>query len=225
MTSRAVSMVDQPVSRVGRDAPGGPVLSGGDAEVGRLDPQGGVVGHDRGRAPLRLPEGGTDDAVVGARRIEPVLHEKVLADPVDLDLQAAFAEWHRFGEGAAVAHAQLLDRAQRGAGGPPDVVRTGLQPVELLDDRERDHDVAVVERRDARGVGDEHGRVEDDSGAPGGARLLALLTSDRDESGGQEIGHRHSLGWMQGRGRAVRNGALLYRSGGARWWMAGGAAR
>ena len=47
------------------------------------------------------------------------------------------------------------------------------------------------------------------------------LTSDRDESGGQEIGHRHSLGWVQGRRCAVRNGALLYRSGGARWWMAG----
>ena len=58
-----------------RDAPGRPVLSGGDPEVGGLDPQRGVVGHDRGRAPLRLSEGGTDDAVVGGHRIEAVLDE------------------------------------------------------------------------------------------------------------------------------------------------------
>ena len=45
---------------------------------------------------------------------------------------------HRFGERAAVQDAQLLDRAQRGASRPADVVGPGLQAVELLDDRERD---------------------------------------------------------------------------------------
>ena len=65
------------------------VLGGGDAEVGGLDAQRGVVRHHRRRAALGLAEGGADDAVVGARRVETVLDEQVLLDAVELDLQAA----------------------------------------------------------------------------------------------------------------------------------------
>ena len=105
-----------------------------------------VVGPEVG-----LAEGGADDPVVRARRVEAVLDEEVLLDAVDLDLQRAraVAGRHRRGQRAAVADPELLERAQRGAGGAADVVRAGLQPVELLDDRERhDHvDVFELERR------------------------------------------------------------------------------
>ena len=88
-----------------------------------------------------------DDPVVGAGRIEPVLDEEVLADAVELDLQGAGAERHRLGQRSAVADAQLLDRAQCRARRAADVVGPGLQPVELLDDDQRDDDVDPVESR------------------------------------------------------------------------------
>ena len=101
----------------------------------------------------------------GLGGVEAVLDQEVLADAVDLDLQAAVADRHRAGERATVADAQVLDRAQRGAGRPPDVVGPALQPVELLDDGQRDHDVAPVEREHAAGVGDQDRGVERRSGS------------------------------------------------------------
>ncbi len=83
----SVSIVDQPTAGVALGPRRSAVLGGGHAEVGGLDAQRGVVGHHRRRAPLGLAEGGADDPVVGARRIEAVLDEEVLLDAVDLDLQ------------------------------------------------------------------------------------------------------------------------------------------
>ena len=87
----------------------------------------------------------------------------------------AVPDGHRLGQRAAVTDAQILDRPQRRARRAPDVVGPRLQAVELLDDDERDDDVDVVERGDARRVGDEDGGVEHD---PGAARRAAL-TPDR----------------------------------------------
>ena len=127
------------------------MLGGGDAEVGRLDPQGGVVATHRGRAALGLAEGGADDAVVGHRRVEPVLDEQVLADPVDLDLQAAL---RRVGTGSAsdppCAHPELLDRPQRGAGGAADVVGRVFSPSSSSTTVSGITTSASLERRDAR---------------------------------------------------------------------------
>ena len=87
------------------------------------------------RCPLGLSEGGADDAVVGQRRVEPVLEEAVLLDPVDLDLQACSVP---SGTGSAsdppLRTRSSSMRAQRGPGGAADVVDPCLQPVELLDD-------------------------------------------------------------------------------------------
>ena len=82
----------RPPGRLRRDVPPRRQVGGGrDAEVGRLDAQGGVVRHHRRRALLGLTEGGADDPVVRARRVEAVLDEQVLVDAVELDLQAAAA--------------------------------------------------------------------------------------------------------------------------------------
>ena len=71
---------------------------GGNAEMGRLDAQRGVVRqHDRG-ALGRLAERHADDAVVGNPHIEPVLDQQVLLDAVDLDLQRALADRNGLGE-------------------------------------------------------------------------------------------------------------------------------
>ena len=182
------------------------VLGGGEAEVSRLDAQRGVVGQHRRRAAPRLTERRPDDAVVRARRVEPVLDEEVLADAVELDLQTARADGDRLGERAPVAHTQLLDRAQRRAGRATDVVGSGLQAVELLDDDQRDHDVDAVERGHAGRIGDEDRGVEHD---PRPDRpLLAVVR--RRHSRREQIGQRHSLGLRDAAGE-VANGVLLYR--------------
>ena len=139
------------------------MLGGDHAEVGGLDPQGGVVRQHRRRAPLGLTERGADDPVVRVRRVEPMLDEAVLLDAVDLDLQRARSDRHRLGERAAVADAQVLDRPQRGTCRPADVVEPVLEAVELLDHGEWHDEVDIGERADARGIGDQHGRVEDGS--------------------------------------------------------------
>ena len=99
----------------------------------------------------------------GARRIEAVLDEAVLLHAVDLDLQRARSDRHRLGERATVADPQLLDRPQRRTRRTADVVETVLEPVELLDDRQRDDEVDVGERTDATRIGDQHRGVEDGS--------------------------------------------------------------
>ena len=77
---------------IGAAALGRVVLGGVDAEVGGLDAQRGVVRQHRRRRDRGLAEGGADDAVVGHRRIEPVLDQQVLLDAVDLDLHRAVAD-------------------------------------------------------------------------------------------------------------------------------------
>ena len=149
------------------------VFGGLQPEVCRLDAQRRVVGHHRRRRVLGLPERGADDPVVGHLRVEAVLDEEVLLHPVDLDAERARPagrERHRGRERAAGADAQILDRAQRGAGGAPDVVEPGLQRVELLDDRQRDDDVGVAEAVDGPRIGDEHRGVEHDPRADTGGR-------------------------------------------------------
>ena len=74
------------------------MLGRGDAEVGSLDAQRGIVGDHRRRPASGLTQRRADDPVVGAGRIEPVLDEEVLADAVELDLQASGAEWHRLSQ-------------------------------------------------------------------------------------------------------------------------------
>ena len=96
--------------------------------------------------------------------------------------------------------------------GAADVVGPRLQLVELLDDGERDDDVVVAEGVDARRIGDQHRRVEDDSSpgvsrgvGPGaacgtirGAECGAGRPADQVPRiatrlvGLVEIGHRHS---------------------------------
>ena len=83
---------------------------------------------------------------------------------------ASIAERDRLGERAAGADAELLDRAQRGPCGATDVVGPALQPVELLDHRQRDDDVDVAEAGEARRVADQHGRVEHHPGADSAVR-------------------------------------------------------
>ena len=155
----------------------------------------------------------------------PCSTRQVLLDAVELDLQRRpVADRHRLGERAAVADADLLDRAQRGAGGPPDVVGPGLQAVELLDDDERHDDVDAVERDDARRVGDEHGGVEHHPGAHGAVGLG--LTSVPRRGRREEIGQRHSfvsregirlVGWVRERTAGeMPNGTQLYRARGVR---------
>ena len=94
-------------------------------------------------------------------------------------------------------------RAQRGAGRPSDVVGPGLQPVELLDDDERDDDVDVVERDDARRIGDQHRGVEHDPGSAAvPTRSGAHLRSRSRPPGGDRS--TPLLGGSSGRCRLVR---------------------
>ena len=125
------------------------------------------------------------------------------------------ADGDRLGQRAAVADPQLLDRAQRGAGGAADVVGSCLQAVELLDDDQRDHDVDAVERGHAGRVGDEDGRVEHD---PRPDRPLLAVVRRRCHSRREQIGQRHSLGFRDAAGE-VANGVLLYRRRRRGWWM------
>ena len=127
-----------------------------------------------------------------------------------------------------MAHAQVLDRAQRGAGRPPDVVDTALQPVELLDDRQRDHDVAPS--KVARSRGRRSGpRCRRRSGSAPRSTLTSLPILGRrrrEPDNGQEIGQRHSSSDREGmlamrdRSDWVPNGCLLYRTTPGRAWMA-----
>ena len=66
---------------------------------------------------------------------------------------------------------QILDRPQRSACRAADVVGAGLETVELLDDGQRDHDGGVAERHEAVRIGDQHGRVDDTTGAAAGASM------------------------------------------------------
>ena len=129
---RGVQPVDDLGAGLDRRPPGGlrrrrrhgrPVLGGGDAEVGRLDAQRGVVGHASSSAPrsawpraapmIRLSE------LAGSR---PCSTSRCLRTPLISICRLPVAERHRLGQRAAVADAQVLDRAQRGAGRPADVV-------------------------------------------------------------------------------------------------------
>ena len=227
-TTSKRSLDRHPADRSADGAPGGraAMLGSDHAEVGRLDAQRRVVRDHRCGCTLRLAERGADDAVVGNGRIEAMLDEAVLLDSVDLDLQRGRPDGHRLCERAPVAHAQLLDAAQRGARGTADVVGAVLQPVQLLDHSQRHHDVDVVKGCETVGIGDQHGRVEHDprphrvgdrlSGvdvdAWAGPPVQPLV--DAAVGQGQEIGHRHSLSWLsscrrlvvvcRGRARLVR---------------------
>ncbi len=128
--------------------------------MGSLDPQSRVVGDHDGRADVALAKCGTDDPVVGFLGIEAVLHEKVTLDAVHLDLQGTLPERNGGRERPAVTETHLLDGAQGRSGGSTDVVGPGLQPVELLDHRQRDDDVDRAEVAEAGGVRDEHRGVE-----------------------------------------------------------------
>ncbi len=75
----------------------------------------------------------------------------------------AVAGGHGMRQRAAVLDPEFLERPQRGAGGATDVVGAGLEPVELLDDRERHDHVDVLELEHARGIGDQHRGVEHES--------------------------------------------------------------
>ena len=133
------------------------------------------------------------------------------------------------GQRPAVADAEILDRAQRRAGGPADVVGPALQPVELLDDRERDHDVAPVEGR-GRSRGRRSGprcRATIRVRWPAALTSLPILGA----TGASETTGRRSVTATprrSGRGRgnrgrsdSVPNGCLLYcTTRGARGWRA-----
>ena len=113
---------------------------------------------------------------------------------------------HGMGQRAAVLDPEFLDRAQRSAGGATDVVGPGLEPVELLDDRERHDHVDVFELEHTRGIGDQHRRVEHESrslpGGPIGCSLTSLpcfgtgrtrcAVGSRFTSGRKQVGQRHS---------------------------------
>ena len=163
--------VDQLGADVGRDpagravvvAPGPPalVLDGLEPDLGGLDAQRGVVGHDHGRAVRSLAERGGQDAVVGLGRVEPLGRDLVEHQPVGLDAQGAAAgQLHGVADVAAVGHPQLLDRPYDLPCRPTDVVHARLVLVELLDDDQRDHRVGIGEGEQRVGIGDEHGRVE-----------------------------------------------------------------
>jgi hypothetical protein len=183
------------------------VFGGADAEMGGLDAQGGVVADHRGRPEVGLADGGADDAIVGHGRIETVFDQQVAPDVVDLDLQrgGAVAGGDGGGQRSAVPDPQLLERAQRGAGRPTDVVGPGLEPVEFLDDGQRHDDVGVLELQHARRVGDEHRRVEHEAHAlaGGGRRRTPFQCHGADRSREivgrlasrrKKIGQRRSLG-------------------------------
>ena len=125
----------------------------------------------------------------------------MLLDAVDLDLQRALALGDRFGERAAVADPVLLDGPERRAGGAADVVRPGFQRVELFDHGERHDERSGTERVETVRIGDENGRVDDDSGR--GLRRRFRVTSfalggcDCPLAGVRlQVGHRH-LVWAR----------------------------
>jgi hypothetical protein len=192
--------VVQPTAGVVAVGAGEPVLGGIDAEVGGLDAQRGVVADHRRRSEVGLADRGADDPVVGHGGVEPVLDEQVLADVVDLDLQrgGAVAGGDGLGERAAVGDPQLLERAQRGAGRPADVVGPALEAVEFLDDRERNDDVGVGELEDAGRIGDQHGGVDDEPGSLASPRPIGPVRC--------LIGHRGSV---RQRTEAGRSPSLL----------------
>jgi hypothetical protein len=141
------------------------MLGGIDTEMCGLDTQRGVVADHRGRTEVGLADGGADDAVVGHRWVEAVFDEKVLANVVDLDLQrgGAVAGGNRFGERAAMRHAEFLEGAQCRPGCSTDIIGTTLEPVEFLHDGQRYHDVGVEELEHAGRIGNQHGGVDDES--------------------------------------------------------------
>jgi hypothetical protein len=102
------------------------VLGGLQPEVRGLDAQRRVVRHHpRGRM-HRLPERGADDAVVGHVGVEAVLDQECFWTPLisicSVPPSAGSPMANGVRERAARLHAQLLDRAQCGAGRAADVV-------------------------------------------------------------------------------------------------------
>jgi hypothetical protein len=170
------------------------VLRGRQSEVGGFDPQRGVVGHDLGRRSLLATERGSDDPVVRRARIEPVLHQEMALDAVDLDLERASARVvdasRRCRQRAARRDPQLLERPQRGARRPADVVPSTLEAVELLDDGQRDDQVGTWIGGEAPRVGDQHRRVEHETQAGLLVLTSVLVSFRRWGRGGDEVGHR-----------------------------------
>ena len=168
------------------------MLGGVDAEVRGLDAERGVVRQHQRRTVRSLPERGADDPVVGAGGVESVLVQEVLLDAVDLDLHRARPDRDGVGERAAVLDAQLLDRAQRGARRPTDVVAARLQTVEFLDDGEGDDQGDIADRLGHRRIGDQHRRVDDDPG-DGPPRTVGALRRRQVPrlDVGEQVGHVH----------------------------------
>ena len=149
MASWPASYVPQPAGRVARLRPTGRCSSACSPRWAALMRRAASLETTHVGAVHLLAERRADDAVVGDRRVETVLDQQVLLHAVDLDLHRAGrrAVAHRggIGERSAGVDPQLLERAQRRARGAADVVDPALQPVELLDDRQRDHHVGPDE--------------------------------------------------------------------------------
>jgi hypothetical protein len=165
------------------------VLARHQPDLRRLDAQGGVVRDqldDARRAP-GLAEGGGEDPVVRLGGVEAERTDGVEVEPVRLDLQrAAAGERHRRPDVTAVGDPQRLDAPEDLARRAADVVRPGLQGVELLHDREGDHRSGRREGEHRLGVRDEHRGVDHHPG-----RVADGRSEHRPTGGARRDGQEH----------------------------------
>ena len=150
------------------------VVLGGQAELGGLDPQGGVGRHDldpHGAVPGET-EGGGQDPVVGLLGVEPVGRHLVEDEAVDGHPQRpAGRQGDGLPEVTAAVDPQALQIPHHVPGRPADVIEAALVAVELLDDRQRDDDVGIPEGVERVGVRQQDAGVED-NGRPNTSCLL-----------------------------------------------------
>ena len=124
------------------------VLDGGQPDCGGGQSQRGVVGNDEHRPGVRRShreaERGADNLVVGGVDRQAVLVQQRRLDAVHLHPdRAAERAFERLAQIATGVESQPLNATQDVAGRPTCRVEPLLQPVKLLDHRERDDHVGA----------------------------------------------------------------------------------
>ena len=153
----------------------GPVVLNCHPELGSLDPKRRILGDEYGRGPLHEVETGGKDAVVRSLGIQG-RRQTFRGDPIELDTQrAAAGQRDRFAHPTISRRSELLDEPDRGPSVGADLVQSGLLPIQLLDDHERQHHIVFIESERGLGVGEQDTGIED----KGVGHLVGLLQGRR----------------------------------------------
>jgi hypothetical protein len=135
------------------------IVLSGEPDGVALEPHVGVAGHQGHvpELPLERPSA-LQDAVVCAVRpqIDGELVE--VMDQLDPELPTLVIDQHTVAQRALPA--QVIEDPRHGPGVPPRLVHVLLEAVDLLDDRDRDHDEVLIKGEDRLGIVEQHVGVD-----------------------------------------------------------------